>query len=72
MSFAPPGDLPSSGIEPTSPETPDLAGRFFTTDVSSKRNLFKKCIVAVKLKTGIKCAARYTPVERFVRIQSAL
>ena len=27
----PPGDLPNSGIEPTSPASPALAGRFFTT-----------------------------------------
>ena len=27
----PPGDLPDSGIEPTSPASPASAGRFFTT-----------------------------------------
>ena len=31
LSFPPPGDLPDPGIEPTSPESPALAGRFFTT-----------------------------------------
>ena len=28
--FPLPGDLPDSGIEPVSPESPTLAGRFFT------------------------------------------
>ena len=28
--FLPPGDLPHSGIEPVSPSSPALAGRFFT------------------------------------------
>ena len=27
----PPGDLPDSGIEPASPVSPAVAGRFFTT-----------------------------------------
>ena len=27
-----PGDLPNSGIKPTSPASPALAGRFFTTE----------------------------------------
>ena len=38
----------------------------------AKEISLKKCILAVKLKTGIKCTARYSPVERFVRTQSAL
>ena len=32
----PPGGLPDPGIEPTSPVTPALAGRFFTTVLSGK------------------------------------
>ena len=28
----PPGDLPNTGIKPTSPVSPALAGRFFTTE----------------------------------------
>ena len=28
----PPGDLPDPGIKPTSPVSPALAGRFFTTE----------------------------------------
>jgi len=31
LPFPPPGDLAESGIEPTSPVSPALAGRFFTT-----------------------------------------
>ena len=31
LPFAPPGDLPDPGIKPTSPASPALAGRFFTT-----------------------------------------
>ena len=32
LPFPPPGDLPDLGIEPTSPLSPALAGRFFTTE----------------------------------------
>ena len=32
LPFPPPGDLPNPGIEPVSPVTPALAGRFFTTE----------------------------------------
>ena len=31
LPFPPPGDLPSPGIEPVSPMSPAMAGRFFTT-----------------------------------------
>ena len=32
LPFRPPGDLPDPGIEPASPESLALAGRFFTTE----------------------------------------
>ena len=32
LSFPSPGDLPDPGIEPTSSESPALAGEFFTTE----------------------------------------
>ena len=32
LPFPPPGDLPNSGIEPTSPVFPALAGRYLTTE----------------------------------------
>ena len=32
LSFPSPGDLPDPGVEPTSPASPALAVRFFTTE----------------------------------------
>ena len=32
LSFPPPGHLPNPGIEPSFPESPALAGRFFTAE----------------------------------------
>ena len=34
--FPPPGDLPDTGIEPTSPTSPALANGFFTTEPLGK------------------------------------
>ena len=34
--FPPPGELPNPGVEPTSPVSPVLAGRFFTTEPPGK------------------------------------
>ena len=34
--FPPPGDLPDSGMEPASPASPALQGRFFTTEPSDE------------------------------------
>ena len=36
MPFPPPGSLPHPGVEPTSPKSPSLAGRFFTTQPPGK------------------------------------
>ena len=36
LPIPPPGDLPNSGIEPTSPASPALAGGFFTTEPPGK------------------------------------
>ena len=36
LPFPSPGDLPNPGIKPTSPASPALAGRFFTTDPPGK------------------------------------
>ena len=36
LPFTPPGDLPNPGFEPASPESPALAGRFFTTEPPGK------------------------------------
>ena len=32
VAFPPPGKLPYPGVEPTSPVSPALAGKFFTTE----------------------------------------
>ena len=42
LPFPPPGDLSDPGIEPTSPASPSVAGRFFTTEPPWKRNKFNK------------------------------
>ena len=34
--FPPPGELPDSGIKPTSPEAPALAGKFFIPEPPGK------------------------------------
>ena len=36
LPFPSPGDLPDPGIEPASPESPALAGGFFTTVAAGK------------------------------------
>ena len=36
LPFSTPGDLPDPGIEPTSPVSPALADRFFTTSTTRK------------------------------------
>ena len=53
--FPSPGDLPDPGIELASPESPALAGRFFTTVPPGKplsfmlenNNLFRSCFEAL-------------------------
>ena len=39
LPIPPPGDLPHPEIKPTSPTSPALAGRFFTTEPPGKPNL---------------------------------
>ena len=43
LPFPPPGDLPNPGIKPASPESPVLAGGFFTTSItiSTQCNIIK-------------------------------
>ena len=36
----PPGDLPHPGIKPTSPSSPALAARFFTTGATWKAHIY--------------------------------
>ena len=42
LPFPPPGNLPDSGIKPTSPVPPALAGGFFTTEPSGKPQTFRQ------------------------------
>ena len=44
LPFPTPRDLPNPGIEPTSPVSPALVGRFFTTELPGK---------PIKLKFGV-------------------
>ena len=39
LPFPPPGDLPDPGIEPETPASPALAGRFFPTEPPGKPHL---------------------------------
>ena len=39
LPFPTPGDLPDTGIKPTSLASPELAGRFFTTVSPGKPNM---------------------------------
>ena len=41
LQFPPPGDLPNPGIEPKSPVSPALVGRFFTTEPPGKYDWYK-------------------------------
>ena len=46
MPFPPPGDLADPGIETTTPVSPAVAGRFFTTESPGKPTM--ECSSAVK------------------------
>ena len=39
LSCLPPGDLPNSGIQPTSLTSPALAGGFFTTSATKEAHM---------------------------------
>ena len=45
LPFPTPGDLPDSGIKPTSPESPALAGGFFTTHHLGSLAGHSKCVL---------------------------
>ena len=44
LPFPSPGDLPDPGIEPTSPVSPVLAGRFFTTEPPGRPTTLQKLL----------------------------
>ena len=56
LPFPPPGDLPDRGIEPVSPWSPALTGRFFTTEPPGKpkflHNPFKAGSYSTTLDRG--------------------
>ena len=52
LPFPPPGDLPDPGIEPGSPVSPALAGRFFTTEPPGKQRSQRYLFKEMKLLAG--------------------
>ena len=48
LPFPIPGDLPYSGIEPATPVSPALAGRFFTTEPCGKPHAYLIHLIFVK------------------------
>ena len=48
LPFSSPGDPPDAGIEPVSPDSPALAGRFFTSEPPGKNTLTRKLYVSVR------------------------
>ena len=51
LPFSFPGDLPNPGIKPTSPASPGLVGRFFTTEPPGKPS----CLLSFHLLFNFKC-----------------
>ena len=52
LPFSSPGDLPDPGIEPEFPESPSLAGGFFTTESPGKCNRY--CLITVRAKQPLR------------------
>ena len=52
LPFPTPGDLPDAGIKPTSPESPALVGRFFTTEPPGKTRIPKMSTISNYLSAG--------------------
>ena len=55
LPFPSPGDLPDPGIEPASPISPSLAGRFFTTVP-----LVKPTVVRVRVRVRVRVSVRFS------------
>ena len=51
LPFPPPGDLPDTGIEPTSPAAPTLAGRFFSTEPQE----LPTCLMGLLFTSVLRC-----------------
>ena len=52
LPFPPPGDLPNIGINPASPATPALVGRFFATEPPGKPKV--KCVIYCRITNYLK------------------
>ena len=46
LSLPTPGDLPDLGVKPTSPVSPALAGRIFTTEPSEKVGVVRQGLIS--------------------------
>ena len=55
LPFSPPRDLSDSGIKPTSPEAPALAGGFFTTEPSPGEPFHQVDVVKEHMQFGSQC-----------------
>ena len=55
LPFPSPGHLPDPGIEPTSPASPILAGRFFTTKPPGKPKIFTQFFFKETTNNHISC-----------------
>ena len=58
MPFPPPGDVPDSGIEPTSLVSPTSAGRFFTISMTWEAQIN---LINVKLNTELRLERKEIP-----------
>ena len=70
LPFPPPGDLLNPGIEPKFPESPALAGRFFTTEPPEKphrRGAWVQSLVAgishMPCSTAKQIKNKYNPIS---------
>ena len=71
LPFPPPGGLPNLGIEPTSPMSPVLAGRFFTTESPGTSLLAQtvKCLSTMQ-ETWVRSLGWEDPLEKEMAIHS--
>ena len=60
--FPPPGGLPHPGIEPTSPESPTLVGRFFTAEPPKRASLVRDASACLALGTLPLCGPAQSSV----------
>ena len=63
LPFPTPGDLPSPGIEPTTLEPPELAGRFFTTSATWEASQYSKYYMYCSAKSSQSCLTLCDPMD---------